>query len=82
MANKDPKGVFMTMWTVYDHPTDFPNDYVAREHILRNDNTHGPTDNFIQSTDLEVIREQLLNMGKTPIARSPGDEPQIIETWI
>lgn len=78
----DPKGVFMTMWTIFDHPTDFPDHYVARENILRNDNTYGPSENFIQSTDLEVVREQLLHMGKTPIPRDPSDQANIIETWI
>lgn len=74
--------VFMTMWTIYDHPTDFPDYYVAREYKISVDNTHGPTDNFIKALDLDLLRAKMHIKGLTPLARDPSDDPKIIETWI
>lgn len=74
--------IFMTMWTVYDHPTDFPDHYVARQHAIYDDNSTGPTDSTIVCDDLEILREQLRSRGMTPLIRELNDPAKIIETWI
>ena len=74
--------VRMSLWTVYDHPTDFPNNYVAREWVVE-DGRLGPTGNFMLANDVEIIREILLvQMHLHRLPRNENDDPKIVETWI
>jgi hypothetical protein len=68
------------VWTIYNHPRDFPNSYVARKFSTRGGAT--PTKDIIVSPTLSDLRFQLKRMGLTCLPRSPGDEPQIVESWI
>lgn len=65
------------LWTVYDNPTDFPGLYVARQFTL-----NGPTKNVFTSESLGALRAIFQQRGMTPMPRSPGDDPVIIESWI
>jgi hypothetical protein len=66
------------LWTVYDKTTkDFPGVYVARKFTL-----NGPTHHHMTSEDLDALREALTRMGFCQMARSPEDDPVIIESWI
>lgn len=65
------------LWTIYDKPTDYPGLYVARKFTLA-----GPTATTMTSEDLDALRNALARMGLARIARSPEDDPVIIETWI
>ena len=72
----------LSVWTVYDHPSDYPGHYVAREFLVHPD---GPvmTDNVITSLQLEWLRDQLeYDMGLACLTRSPEDDPKIVETWL
>jgi hypothetical protein len=69
------------IWAVYNRPKDFPDHFVAREHLVFR-GFHAPTDNFIQSKDLNVIREHMIAMGKFCLARHPNDDPNILESWL
>lgn len=72
----------LSLWTVYDHPRDFPNGYVAREWVIEN-GEYEPTANFMVAPNLEVLREILLaQMHLARLPRSEGDDPVIVETWI
>ena len=71
----------MSLWTIYDHPTDFPEHYVAREWIAAHGTVH-KTENFIMSKNLDMLRGELQSMHKYPIERAPTDDPKIVETWI
>jgi hypothetical protein len=67
-----------SLWTVYDSPKDYRGLFVARKFTLA-----GPTPSVISSEDLGAIRDTLARMGLlVPMARSPEDDPVIIETWI
>ncbi len=77
----------LDMWTVYDHPTDYPHDFIARRHVLRtgvplDKPMAEPTGDTIRSGDIELIRAQLRGAGLTCIPRMDGDEPQIVEVWL
>jgi len=73
----------MSVWTVYDHPTDFPNNYVARRFEISEGGELKATDSIIISPDLETLRRVLLvETGLTCLARMEGDDPKIVETWI
>jgi len=68
----------MITYTVYDHPTDYPELYVVR--VFRNEIPDEAP--FIKSPELQIIRDHLTRMGLVPIPRSPEDDKVIIETWI
>ncbi len=67
----------LTIWTIYDHPRDYPDKYV-----LRADDIPGGRRDFIELADtLDEIRR------KVPAALCrmppyPSDDPVIVETWI
>lgn len=75
---------FLRLWTVYDHPTDRPDVFLAKEYIIGIGPLFPKASGLeITSTDIDVIRKALMvGMGLTVIPRSPGDDPVIIETWV
>jgi len=72
----------LQLWTIYDHPTDFPGWWIARRHDV------GPTGSVasgyaVTALDLQDLREMLRGMGLTLLGpREPDDAPAIVETWI
>ena len=72
----------LAIWTLYDHPRDFPHCYVAR----RSETGGGPepviTSNVIISPDLEILREGMERCGLVCMMRNDEDDPVIIETWM
>ncbi len=74
--------VFMPIWTVYEHPTDYPDQFVARRfNILIDKPEPQATDDIVTAASLQELRE-MLPIGLTRIPRLHGDEPQIVEVWI
>ena len=71
----------LQMWTVYDHPLDYPDFFVARRFEVTADGAM-PTSIALHSEDLEELREALMSQGFTPLARDPMDDPKIVETWL
>jgi hypothetical protein len=73
----------LRMWTIYDHPRDCPDFFVAR----RFESYPGfllPTTAVIQSKHLIPLRETLVvdhGMG-VQIARAASDDPVIVEVWM
>jgi len=65
------------MWTVYDHPKDYPNAYVAR---LWNGTV--PASDVILCTDIDELRGILQKKGFVKLMRQKGDDPVIMEVWI
>lgn len=77
MTVSDP----LYMWTLFDHPTDMPDSYVARKFQV--DSSGGyPTDDFIALESLHLLRILMKRRGLTCITRSPDDDSKIIESWI
>jgi hypothetical protein len=71
----------LDIWTVYDHPRDFPHSYVARLFVV-GPNIVTRTEQFMISADLALIREQLAVRGLTRLSPMEGDDPVILETWL
>jgi hypothetical protein len=69
------------MWTVYDHPKDFPHSFVARRFEVAKA-VSWPTDDILVSGDLDMLRDELAARGLTPITRDPDDDPKIVEVWL
>lgn len=71
----------LDIWTVYDHPSDMPEWFVARRSIVEPGSVT-KTDEHMRSEYLDEIRRMLMNKGLTCIPRDPNDEPHIVECWI
>lgn len=66
----------LSLWTVYRHPIDHPGLFVARRFVLAR-----PTRECVTGKTLDEVRDKL-PPGLVMLARSPGDEPHIMETWL
>jgi len=75
----------LDMWTVYDHPRDFPNVFVARRWYIDMSGSAAKivaTDDTLEANTLHMLRVTLMQMGKTCLHRMPGDDPKIVEVWV
>jgi hypothetical protein len=73
---------FMSTWTIYFNPSDFPGKYVARRHdIFRSEAEPRASDAHFVGDTLDEVRNKL-PYGLACLHRSDGDEAQIMETWI
>ena len=71
----------LSMWTVYDHPADFKDHFVARRHETSSAISVATSD-IIISKDLDVLREAMLFCGLICMTRDPNDDPNIVEVWM
>lgn len=71
----------LNIWTMFDHPTDFPEHYVVRLSVVT---AAGPniTNVTLYSEDLEELREAMRAQGLVCLERDPEDDPKIIEVWL
>lgn len=69
----------LKIWTIYDHPKDFPDSFVARKFI-----GYEPTKEILVAGTLPEIRQVIKkSSGKLHrIHRSPDDDPKIVESWL
>jgi hypothetical protein len=67
-------------YVVYQHPRDYPNDYVMRVFEVTSAGAT-PTDEVVVSPSLKLVR-QSIPPGCICISRSIGDDPVILETWL
>lgn len=89
LCSTDPNA--LTMWTVYDHPRDFPDEAVAREWKVAGGRetsgalvARGPTLKACRIA-LDGYLARIGRGGLTMLCRipaSPGDDSVIVETWI
>jgi len=71
----------MSMWTVYDHPTDYPRHFVARRFVVLGGGLFGPTDDARFATTLSELRT-MLPRGLYRLDRMPDDDPKVLEVWL
>lgn len=65
--------------TVYDHPTDYPDVYVARLFGAEG----GPTNLIMTSYSLQDLRARIKRSGFTArLSRDANDDEKILEVWI
>ena len=70
----------LSLWTVYDHPRDWPHGFIARRHVISNGGSH-PTAETLQALSLEELRVDLRARGLVCVARHASGDPVIVETW-
>ncbi len=68
------------VYAVYDHPLDFPDDFVVRKFST---STNEPDKELtVKSKSLVEIHQELTKMKLVYIGRMQNDDPVIIECWI
>jgi len=70
-----------SMWKIYDHPSDFPDCFVARRFTVTPNGTLA-TGDVISGTTLRTVRAEMTAMHLTCLHRSRDDDPVIVETWL
>jgi hypothetical protein len=69
----------LTMWTIYDSPSDHPEGFIARRFEI--DGEIRPTDDVIVG-ELEDIRSIFCKSGLMKLSRQDGDQRQVVESWV
>ena len=70
----------LQVWTVYDHPKDFPDHYVARASVNGVATDHYHT--FETEAHLEGMRETFHKQGLVRVQRHHSDDAVIMEVWL
>lgn len=78
----------MIGWTIYERPSDFPTQYVARKWTTAG-GVIMSSDDFFAHADLDAVRRFVVETsaketGSYPVRfpRSPQDDAVILETWL
>lgn len=69
----------MTMFTVYDHPSDYPIGFVLRRWIITDGQALAADARFAPT--LEDVRE-FVPAGFARVPRNPNDDATVVESWI
>lgn len=74
----------MNIFTVYDKPTDFPEEFVVRRFEVDSSSSllGEPKEVVLKSKDVTEIRKHLSELGLFRLNRHAKDDPNIVETWI
>lgn len=67
----------LSIWVIYDHPTEYPDHFVARRFAYDQ-----PTPDIKLASDIMALRADMLTQGLVCITRSPDDDAKIVETWL
>jgi hypothetical protein len=76
-----PDDMRLQLWTIYDRPSDYPSNFVARLSLVGAGGAQ-PTGRLLVSTDLDALRRQMMTWGLHCITRFAEDEPHIVEVWL
>ncbi|AWY05439.1 hypothetical protein HOT42_gp90 [Microbacterium phage Metamorphoo] len=68
------------VYTIYDHPSDYPDDYVLRAWRVQDGAVVG-YDVSGKHPDLEEVR-RMIPEGRHRIGRMQDDDPAILESWV
>jgi hypothetical protein len=73
----------LTIYALYDHPLDYPDNYVIRRYFVWAGGKSGVEETpFHLDTSLDGCRLQMVALGLYRLPRDPSDDPKIIESWI
>lgn len=67
----------LSIWTVYDHPADYPQFFVARRFEYDQ-----PTEDVLVAKEIDILRNTFRARGLHRMERWDGDDAKIIETWL
>jgi hypothetical protein len=66
----------LDIWIIYDNPSDYPGQFVARRFQMNR-----PTADVLTAGSLEAVRA-LLPAGLVRLERTQHDQPHIVEVWV
>jgi len=72
----------LILYTIYDHPKDFPHHYVVRPHAVTPGDVMPHGFSCLYNTLEEARADCIDNGADTCLMREPDDDPVIIETWL
>jgi phage FluMu protein Com len=72
----------LPIWTVFDHPRDYPDGYIARCFETGGGQPDPVPTNFTLMGELPLIRAALERSGLTCLTRNPQDDANIMESWL
>lgn len=70
----------MNQWVIYDHPSDYPDSWVARRFAIGVGTVQATED--VLTGPLEMLRDHMFGLGLYCLPRQVGDDPVIVEVWI
>lgn len=71
----------MWIYTVYDHPTDYPDEFVIRRFKIEDRSVAVESNLFARGRTLEEVRAQLPS-NLVNLRRTAGDDEKIVEVWL
>lgn len=74
----------LDIWSVYDHPSDYPDSFVARKTTIHKAVITVARD-VLKAPTLDAIRALVQHHSPivlTRFERSPDDDPVIVECWM
>lgn len=77
----EKKDEIMSMWTIYDHPSDYPLCFVARRFEVASGMSL-PTADVLIAPTLGALRKILPPKFSACLHRDPHDDPAIVESWM
>lgn len=81
-ALRSPLDRLPLVWVIYRKGTDNEaNLYTARAWQIAFPAPIRPLEYVIRSPEIDELREQFREAGRTIIPRDPGDAPEIVESW-
>lgn len=69
------------LYTVYDHPADYPQHFVVRKFAI-GPGTVTQTDDVQLYESLPLVWRAMMDQGLVCLPRSTDDDPKIVETWM
>lgn len=72
----------MSLWSIYDHPKDFPHCFVARRYEITRGQGPIATQDHVTATSCDELRDRFASQGMMCLPRVPEDDPNIVETWL
>ncbi len=73
----------LSMFVLYKHPSDYPTEYVIREHvIIETESVVKDGEPFYRNTDLDKVHEFMSGRHLIYMLRSLHDDPCIMGTYI
>ena len=70
----------LPMWTIYKHPSDFPDSYVVRRSLVTREGAFPDRTVWATAPTLEGCHA-FLPPGLVRLPRKPDDDPVIVEVW-
>lgn len=71
----------LPMVTVYDHPSDYPDEYIARRFTIDDGQFIGEAEPCFRAKSISAIERQLIAMGLTRMPNTGDSDIAIVSVW-